>query len=100
MSLAERSGKRLSELKKVMHRYPQVLINVKVKDDAKNELYLSEAVKLELDKAEQRLQGCGRILVRPSGTEPLVRVMAEGKSQALILELAERIALTVEKEFG
>jgi phosphoglucosamine mutase len=94
----KRSGKTLAELATVMTRYPQVLINVPVanKGMLSSLTVISEAV-LE---AEEDLKGEGRVLVRASGTEPLVRVMIEAKDQAVAEDVARRIALVVEREFA
>jgi phosphoglucosamine mutase len=82
----------LSELAKTMEIYPQVLLNVPVSFE--NRLRVSERpeVKAEIARVEQRLGDEGRVLVRPSGTENLVRVMLEGKDKAEITELASGIA--------
>ncbi|MBY0576890.1 MAG: phosphoglucosamine mutase, partial [Gallionellaceae bacterium] len=70
--------------------YPQVLINVRVENGAA--LLDSAQVKAAVAEAERRLDGKGRVLLRPSGTEPLLRVMVEGEDGVLVKECAERIA--------
>jgi phosphoglucosamine mutase len=87
-----RSGKTLSELARVMEVYPQTLINVPVEDRAVAE---SEPVKEALMRAEARLAGEGRILLRPSGTEPVVRVMVEHEDDAVCREVCEEVAAVV-----
>lgn len=90
------SGASLGELKHKMRKYPQVLLNVKVQD--KNKLDGNEAVLRAASEVEQALSGHGRVLVRPSGTESLVRVMVEGPDAGQIEQYAERIAEVVKLE--
>ncbi len=87
-----RSGKSLSELARVMEVYPQTLINVPVEDRAVAE---SVPVKEALMRAEARLAEEGRILLRPSGTEPVVRVMVEHEDEAVCREVCEEVATVV-----
>lgn len=89
------SGKPLHELKKGMSKFPQRMINVKVgkKSDPMQNPDVAEAVEV----AEARLAGRGRVLLRPSGTEPVIRVMVEGEDQALVQQLTEELAETVGK---
>lgn len=89
-----RSGKPLSELARVMDRYPQSLINVRVGGSAPD-LAGSGAVKEALVGAERRLGSEGRILLRPSGTEPMVRVMVEHEDAAVCREVCEEVAAVV-----
>ena len=84
-----------SELNALMTTYPQVLINVKVKN--KKAYEESEAVKLAIAEGEIELGNTGRILVRPSGTEPLVRVMAEGKDKNQLNRICNKIAAEIDK---
>jgi phosphoglucosamine mutase len=77
-----------------LHMYPQVLINVKVTGKAA-ELLEQPLVKSEVAKVERILEGKGRVLLRPSGTEPLLRVMVEGEDGGLVKQCAERIAEAV-----
>ena len=77
-----------------LHMYPQVLINVKVTGKAA-ELLEQPLVKSEVAKVERILEGKGRVLLRPSGTEPLLRVMVEGEDGVLVKQCAERIAEAV-----
>jgi phosphoglucosamine mutase len=77
-----------------LHMYPQILINVKVTGKAAELLERTE-VKSELAKVERVLDGKGRVLLRPSGTEPLLRVMVEGEDGGLVKQCAERIAEAV-----
>ncbi len=98
MSVMKEKGKSLTELSKVMMRFPQVLVNVKVLH--KNRLDGAEKVWKAAEKAEEKLGGKGRVLVRPSGTEPLVRVMVEAESQDSAKAISQEIADIIEKELG
>lgn len=92
------SGKPLSELAKVMTRYPQVLVNVEVSD--RTRLATSAAITDAIDAAENELGETGRVLVRASGTEPLVRVMAEAADEAQARAVVDRLAEVVAAELG
>ena len=93
-------GKKLSELACVMKRYPQVLINVKVKEEAKGQYENDGDVTEVIQKIEAELAGEGRVLIRPSGTEALIRVMIEGLEQKVIDKQAKEIADVIKKKFG
>ena len=93
-----KSGKTLQELASVMVRFPQVLINVK--DVAKDKLDQSQVIKTAVAAAEAKLGEHGRILLRASGTEPLVRVMVEAQSDNLASEIANDLAKVVQAELG
>ncbi|HEY3375563.1 MAG TPA: phosphoglucosamine mutase [Candidatus Aquicultor sp.] len=97
-SVMVESGKKLSELKQIMEKLPQVLVNVKVKDThGWDEIpSIHEAMK----KAEADLKDTGRVLVRPSGTEPLIRVMIESKSSESAQAIANSIAEIIKAELG
>ncbi len=88
------SGKKASELKSVMTTYPQVMVNIDATPEMKSHLSDPE-VKSFIDIETERLSGDGRILVRPSGTEPLVRIMIEGRDRRLIDELVHECADTL-----
>jgi phosphoglucosamine mutase len=90
--------KPLSELAKEMQKFPQKLVNIRVTD--KHHVTDNEKVKEVISQVEEEMNGNGRILVRPSGTEPLVRVMAEAPTGELCASYVERIASVVEKEMG
>ena len=100
LSLLKRSGKKLSELASIMEKYPQVSINVKVTADAKVKFYTNSVVKKSIDDAKIKLGDKGRIVVRPSGTEPLIRVMVECNEEKLMNEVANEVAAIIEKELG
>jgi phosphoglucosamine mutase len=91
-----RTGKTLQELAATMVRFPQVLINVK--DVAKDRLPENTAIAAAVKSAEDRLGDSGRVLLRASGTEPLVRVMVEAASDSLAQEVAQHLADTVKNE--
>ncbi|SQC06192.1 phosphoglucosamine mutase [Clostridium perfringens] len=95
-SIVKRTGKSLFELKNVMKVLPQVLVNAKVPNNMKNIYEEDEEIIAEIKKMEAALDGCGRVLIRPSGTEPLVRVMLEGENQAEIDEMAHNLANMIE----
>ena len=88
----------LSELRNVMHRYPQVMKNVRVADKAL--LATSSAVAQGIKTATEELGDKGRVLVRASGTEPLVRVMAEAETEEAAAAVVERLASVVAEELG
>ncbi|MDV4149235.1 phosphoglucosamine mutase [Clostridium sp. AL.422] len=91
-SIRKRSGKVLSELSGIMKELPQVLVNAKVPNDKKNIYLEDEEIINEIKKIEEALHGVGRVLIRPSGTEPLVRVMLEGENQEEIDKMAHGLA--------
>ena len=91
-SIVRRSNKTLSELCSIMKELPQVLVNAKVPND-KKDIYLKDAeIVAEIERMEKLMDGKGRVLIRPSGTEPLVRVMLEGENQEEIDKLAHNLA--------
>jgi phosphoglucosamine mutase len=90
--------KPLSELANEMKKFPQKLVNIRVTD--KHHVTDNEKVKEVIAQVEEEMNGNGRILVRPSGTEPLVRVMAEAPTGELCASYVERIADVVESEMG
>ncbi len=93
-----RSGKPLSELAEVMEIYPQKLINVKVEGSkGAKEISASKELSEAVAKAEEKLGSEGRILLRPSGTEPLVRVMVEHEDEAVCREVCEEVADVVSR---
>ena len=98
MQVIKSSGKSLSELSKVMERFPQELINVK--NVSKEKLSTSEKIKSEIDLRQAELGSSGRILVRASGTESLVRVMVEAQSAELAAQIAEELAALVRSELS
>ena len=97
LNVLKRTGKKISELASEMQVYPQVLINVRVSNFGKARLDKDEEVQLAIREASEELGDTGRVLVRVSGTEPLVRVMLEGEDYARIKSLAESIAKVIEE---
>ena len=91
-------GKSLSELAGLMTKYPQLLVNVRVLTKVGWES--NKNIQDAISEAERELVGNGRILVRPSGTEPLIRVMAEGPDQDQLDELCNRIGDVIRIEQG
>ena len=98
MSVMARSKKPLAELAKVMDRFPQVLINIE--DVKKEKLESSKAIAVAIGEYEAKLGTSGRILLRASGTEPLVRVMVEAESQSVAEEIAQKLASLVRLELS
>ncbi|TDL30785.1 phosphoglucosamine mutase [Jeotgalibacillus sp. S-D1] len=92
------TGKKLSELASEMEIFPQKLVNIRVSD--KHGVTDNAKVKEIIEKVEAEMNGNGRILVRPSGTEPLVRVMAEAQTAEACASYVDRIAAVVEEEMG
>lgn len=100
LSIMKRTGEKLSNLAKVMQRMPQVLINVNVSAEGKLAFYTDKEVKAEIKRVADILGDSGRILVRVSGTEPLVRVMLEGEDLEEIQNLAQEAAQVVRERLS
>lgn len=98
LASVKRSGRKASALTGLMTTYPQLLVNVRVA--TKEGWEDNEAIKAAIESGSQELGSDGRILVRPSGTEPLIRVMAEGPDQEQLEAICHRIADVVKKEQG
>ena len=92
------SGKKSSELGDLVQKYPQVLINAKVDSNKKYDYEKNSEIKSAIEKVEKEFSGNGRVLIRPSGTEPLVRVMIEGKDIKVIEQRAKEIADLIEEK--
>ena len=92
------SGKKASELGNIVQKYPQVLINAKVDSDKKYGYKDDAEIKNAIEELEKEFAGNGRVLIRPSGTEPLVRVMIEGKDRIMIEQKARKIADLIESK--
>ena len=91
-------GKKASELGDEIKLYPQVLVNAKVNSEKKYDYKDNKEIKDAIDKLEKEFAGQGRVLIRPSGTEPLVRVMIEGENQDYITKKAQEIAKLIEEK--
>jgi phosphoglucosamine mutase len=98
VNIMKMTKKSLSELAGEMKKYPQKLVNIRVTD--KYHVTDNEQVKAVIEAVEAEMNGNGRILVRPSGTEPLVRVMAEASTEELCNGYVEKIANVVKEEMG
>ena len=96
MAVMKRTGKSLAELARVMRRFPQSLVNVRTA--RKDEHGSNTAVVAAVETESQALGDAGRVLVRASGTEPLVRVMVEASTEELATDCAERIAAVIRAE--
>ncbi len=93
-----KSGKKASELNELMTSYPQLLVNVRVK--SKDGWDANEKIMAAIAAGEKQLGERGRVLIRPSGTEPLIRVMAEGPDQAELEQVCNDIADVIKEEIG
>lgn len=94
------TGKKLSELAAEVTIYPQKLVNIKVENNMKNKAMEVPAIAAIIEKMEAEMAGNGRILVRPSGTEPLLRVMAEAPTDTEVDYYVNTIAEVVRREIG
>ena len=90
--------KKASELRNIIKLYPQVLVNAKVNSDKKYDYEKNKNIKSAIEELEKEFDGNGRVLIRPSGTEPLIRVMIEGENQDYITKKARTIADLIEKK--
>lgn len=94
------TGKPLSELAKIMTIYPQVLKNAKVSNAKKHRFMENPIVAEKIKSVEETFHGKGRVLIRPSGTEPLVRVMIEGSDQSQLDAIAKELVELIEQELN
>lgn len=95
LSVLKREKMSLSQATKIMTKYPQVMINVEVPDEAKVKFYMDDEIRAAIDREKERLGRDGRAVIRVSGTEPLIRIMIEGTEEAKIREAAENIATVI-----
>jgi len=100
LSMMVKKNRPMSELAEIMETYPQVLVNAIVPNKRKPELSANENIQNKQAEIEAEMAGEGRILVRPSGTEPLVRVMLEGRDGVKIKKWAEDLAKVIENNLG
>lgn len=100
LSVIKRTGKKMSELASVMDVYPQILVNIIVSNDKKSLLDTDDSIASVIEHVEKELGDNGRVLVRASGTEPLVRVMLEGKDEKVICDFAHEIAEVIADKLG
>ena len=100
LSLIRRKGKKLSELASVMTCYPQTMVNLKVSAEGKLKFYTDPDIRDAMNDAKTELGSTGRLVVRPSGTEPLIRVMAEGEDMAQIEAITNRVANVIKERLS
>jgi len=100
LSLMKRKNKKLSEIAKIMKRFPQVMINIEISPEGKGKVNDDADIQAKVVQVASQLEGHGRIIVRESGTEPLVRVMLEGEDYAEIEALANETAEIVKAKLG
>lgn len=94
------SGKKPSELSDEIEIFPQVLKNARIKNENKEKYKSDKDIMSAIEAVEKELEGMGRVLIRPSGTEPLMRVMLEGQDVDHITKLAEDLAVLLTRRFG
>ena len=92
--------KKASEMKDMIKIYPQILVNAKVSNEKKYKYAENKKIKENIEALEKEFAGNGRVLIRPSGTEPKVRVMIEGENQEYITKKAKEIAKLIEEKLG
>ena len=92
-----KTKKKASELASIITIYPQVLVNAKVSGDKKYSYMEDEVIKAKIEEIEKEFADSGRVLIRPSGTEPLVRVMIEGENQEVLDKRAHELADLIEE---
>lgn len=100
LSIVKKTGKKLSELAEVFQTLPQITVNAKVQNSKKEEYQSDPVIMSEIADLEKEFEGKGRVLIRPSGTEPCVRVMLEGDDLALITQKANYLAKLIEARLG
>ena len=91
IKIMKETGKKLSELNNVMKVMPQVLVNAKVSAENKKNYVKNDKIRTEIEELEKKFGAKGRVLIRPSGTENLVRVMIEGEDEAELLKSATKL---------
>ncbi|WMM25700.1 phosphoglucosamine mutase [Tissierella sp. MB52-C2] len=100
LEVMQNTGKTMSELNNLMTNFPQVLVNAKVKNELKYKYNENEEIKEEIKRVEDMFKGQGRVVIRPSGTEPLVRVMIEAKEDIGLPQIASDLAKFIEERIG
>lgn len=95
LSIMKRKGLPLSQLAAVMRKYPQTMVNITATADGKLHFYTDPEIRRALDRAAVELGSGGRIVVRPSGTEPLIRIMAEGEELSVIQRITDGVASVI-----
>ncbi len=97
LSVIKQKNTKLSKLAEIMKNMPQVLVNAHVSDEKKNSYLEDDIIKNKIEEIEKHFDKNGRVLIRPSGTEPLVRVMIEGENQDEINQYAKELATLIEQ---
>ena len=100
MLLKAIKGKKASEAKKVINIYPQILLNAKVINEKKFDYDKDDEIKSAIEKVEKEFSENGRVLIRTSGTEPIVRVMIEGENQEYVTKKAQELVDLIEEKLG
>lgn len=100
LEIMAKSGKKLSELASIFTPYPQLLVNIRIRPECKGKFSEVEEISEIINYCSEKLGSDGRIFVRESGTEPLVRVMAEGRDKEAIYQYANAIAQVVKQHLG
>ncbi len=100
LSLMRRCGKPLSELASIMTKYPQVMLNLTVTPEGKLHFHTDAQVREAIERAKSALGERGRVVVRPSGTEPYLRVMVEGEDEDEISRIANEVAEVILARLG
>ena len=100
LAVLKKTGKKASDAASIVEVMPQVLCNAKVKLENKNSYMENDEIAAACKALEDEFAGEGRVLIRPSGTEPLVRVMIEGKDKKYISKKAKELADMIERILG
>ena len=100
LEVMARTGRSLKELTRAVKKFPQVMINVPIDAARRQELEGSDRIRAEVAAIEEAMRDRGRVILRPSGTEPLIRVTLEGEDKAQIEQLAQRLAEVVREELA
>lgn len=100
LNILTKENKKMSELAQIMTKYPQILVNVNVKNEHKTKYKTDEEIIELINEVEANLNNEGRVLIRPSGTEALIRIMIEGLNQENITKDANKIAKLIKKKYG
>ncbi len=100
LEVMARTGQSLADLHRAVRKFPQTMINVPVAADAASKLQDSRRIRDAVSEAESEMDGRGRVILRPSGTEPLIRITLEGEDAGEIDRLARQLAEVVSEEFA